>query len=584
MCGIVGEVSARGPIDRQAFDRRRDLLHHRGPDDADTWMSPDAAVALGNRRLSLCDPSDAGRQPMANEDGSVQVTFNGEIYNFRALRRQLEGRGHRFRSRCDTEILAHGWEEWGEGLLERLEGMYAFALWDRRRNGLLLARDRFGIKPLYYFRGEGRFAFASEPRALVAHPEIPRQVDLSALCDFLVYRFVPSPKCIFRGLAKLPPAHALFCELESGEVRTWRHWRPSREENGVEDVGARFEELFADAVVSHTAADAPLGSLLSGGMDSSALAAMTARRNGEYPTFSIGFSHWQDSEHSDAAAVAAAFGLPNHRWLLGLESLALVERLAEVFDEPVADISTLPTLAVAALAANRVKGVLSGEGADELFGGYAWHHRLAAAAAPVADLVSFYGEAMAMGSFAEGELERLIHPDRRDALPADPLWFYRSCLEEVDEATTLDRSLAGLQWLDLRSFMGELVLTKVDRATMAASLEARVPFLDHRLFDFVYALPRQTVYRAGRQKPLLAEFLAGKIPRRILERPKQGFVGPDHYYRLDRRRLAALGDARLVRDGVFSAAGLRTMVETGGPWRRWKLLVLELWYRRWMAS
>ncbi|MEM7049890.1 MAG: asparagine synthase (glutamine-hydrolyzing) [Acidobacteriota bacterium] len=578
MCGIIGEIALAGAIDAVAFDRRRDLLSHRGPDDAGTWLSPTAAVALGNRRLALCDPSPAGRQPMASQDGALQVTFNGEIYNFRELRRQLEALGHRFRSACDTEVLVHGWEAWGEGLLAKLEGMFAFGLWDARRGRLVLARDRFGIKPLYYYRDDRRFAFASEARALVAHPEIAAEPDAGALCDFLVYRFVPSPKCIWRSLAKLPPAHALTFEPAGGSLRLWCHWQPPSRSMEAAATSVEVGELLADAVASHGTADVAVGSLLSGGMDSAAMVASAASRGISLPTFSLGFSDWPASEHGAAAAVAAGLGLSHRQWLLGPESLALVERMATVFDEPLADISTIPTFAVCALAGGHVKGVLSGEGSDELFGGYDWHHRLAARESPP-DLVSFYGEAMAMGSFAGDELATLIHPRHREAIPADPHWFYRACAEAVADRPLLER----LRWLDLRSFMGELVLTKVDRASMAASLEARVPFLDQRFFDAVFRLPAEKLWRRGEQKPLLAELLRRLLPARPPARPKQGFVGPDRYYRVGGRWLDLLRRSALVRDRWFSAGGLATLLERGGPWRLWKLLVLELWYRRWVA-
>ncbi len=585
MCGILGEYSRQSTIDFAAFEARRDLLRHRGPDDAGSWISADASVALGNRRLALQDASAAGHQPMANEDGTVWVTFNGEIYNFRSLRSELVRRGHQFHSHSDTEVLVHGWEEWGESMLSRLEGMYALGLWDSRSRQLVLARDRYGIKPLYYAQAEGNFLFASEPRALVDHPKVNRNLDVGALCDFLIYRFVPSPKCIWRGLRKLPPAHALRFDATTEKVRLWCHWSPSSDAPrslSEGEVGEALETHLREAVHSHRVADGTVGSFLSGGMDSSAIAWAAAEEGGKAPTFSIGFSGWAESEHRPARAVAETLNRSHRQWILGSESLALLERMAGVYDEPIADISTIPTFAVSSLAAGYVKAALSGEGADELFGGYGWHHeyRKRALEDPNLEVAEFYGEAMAMGAFGTEALKDLLHGDHRATIPDDPLWFYRSSLEGQE----FRNGLESLQWLDIRSFMGELVLTKVDRASMAASLEARVPFLDHGLFDFVMSLPSDQVYKRGVQKPLLASLLRGKVPDGIWDRPKQGFVGPDHYYGVEAEHRAILADSRLVRDGIFDTEGMRRLCRSGGPWHLWKVLVLELWYRRWVAS
>ncbi len=585
MCGIVGQVELRGSVDRDRLAAMRDSLEHRGPDDAGSWLSPSGRVGLGHRRLSFLDLSSAGHQPMPSEDQRLWLTLNGEIYNHRELRRQLEARGHRFRSACDAEVVLHGYEEWGRGVLERLSGMFAFGLWDDQEQELFLARDRFGIKPLYYFADGDRLLFASEAKALLAHPAVPREVDWTAVCDYLVYRYVPSPKCIFKGLAKLPPACSLRFGRE-GTLTVREYWTlpPGDRQLPFDDAVTAVDAQLESAVRRHLESDVALGSFLSGGYDSSALVLYLDRIGYRAETFAIGFTDWPGSEHRYAELVAAQFGLEHHSRVLGPESLALVHRLARVYDEPLADISTVPTFAVSHLAARRVKAVLSGEGADEIFCGYTWQRDfMSTLGAPAAgnpstnDLVAFYAGAMAMGSFDRDRLAGLLHPDLHAHLPDDPWWFYRGLVRP--ELPPLQR----IQWLDLKAFMGELVLTKVDRASMANSLEVRVPFLDHELVELLFGFDPEVYFRAGEQKPLLRANLAGRLPESILQRTKQGFVGPDSYYQNVAWYRALLGDSRLVRDGVLQGPAVEALFATADHWRLWKVAVLELWYREWLT-
>ncbi|MBP9143615.1 MAG: asparagine synthase (glutamine-hydrolyzing) [Thermoanaerobaculia bacterium] len=581
MCGIVGQVEHRGIVDPAGLAAMRDALEHRGPDDAGSWLSADGRAGLGHRRLAIVDLTPAGHQPMPSEDERLWLTLNGEIYNHRELRGQLEARGHRFRSSCDAEVVLHGYEEWGIDVLQRLDGMFAFALWDDSTGELLLARDRFGIKPLYYFSDSERMLFASEAKGLLAHPAVRREVDWSALCDFLVYRYVPSPKCIWKGMAKLPPACWLRLDRR-GEARVQEYWTlpPGERRVPAADAAAAVDERLAAAVGGHLLSDVTVGSFLSGGYDSSALALYRHRLGADGPSFAIGFDDWPESEHRYAERVAAGFGLEHRSWILGPESLALVRRLAWTYDEPLADISIVPTFAVSHLAARSVKAVLSGEGADEFFCGYTWQRDFMAARAagdPAADdLVAFYAGAMAMGSFDRAGLAGLLHPDLHAHLPDDPWWFYRSLVRP--ELAPLQR----LQWLDIRAFMGELVLTKVDRASMANSLEVRVPFLDPGLVELLFGFDPEVYFRPGEQKPLLRANLGG-LPEAILQRRKQGFVGPDAYYQNIAWYTGLLGDSRLVRDGVLQAPAVAALLAAADHWRLWKVAVLELWYREWLT-
>ncbi len=582
MCGIVGQIERRGIVDPGDLAAMRDTLAHRGPDDAGLWLAADGRAGLGHRRLSFLDLSAAGRQPMPSEDERLWLTLNGEIYNHRELRAELLARGHRFRSTCDAEVVLHGYEEWGTEVLQRLQGMFAFGLWDEGAQELFLARDRFGIKPLYYFADSDRLLFASEAKALLAHPAVPREVDWSAVCDYLVYRYVPSPKCIWKGLAKLPPACWLRLGRDGG-VTVGEYWTlpPGDRKIPFEEAVAAVDRHLENAVRRHLESDVALGSFLSGGYDSSALVLYLDRIGYRAETFAVGFEEWAQSEHRYAEEVARQFGLDHQTRVLGPESLELAHRLAWIYDEPLGDISTVPTFAVSHLAARRVKAVLSGEGADEIFCGYTWQRDYMTARAagdPAADdLVAFYGGAMAMGSFDRERLAGLLHPDLHAHLPDDPWWFYRRLVRP--ELAPLQR----LQWLDLRAFMGEQVLTKVDRASMANSLEVRVPFLDPGLVELVFGFDPEVYFRPGEQKPLLRANLAGRLPEAILQRTKQGFVGPDSYYQNAAWYARLLGDSRLVRDGVLQGPAVAALLAAADHWRLWKVAVLELWYREWLT-
>jgi asparagine synthase (glutamine-hydrolysing) len=582
MCGIVGQVERSGIVDPAALAAMRDSLAHRGPDDAASWISADGRVGLGHRRLSLIDLSPAGRQPMPDEAERLWLTLNGEIYNHRELRATLVERGHTFRSTCDAEVVLHGFEEWGLDVLPRLKGMFAFALWDEARKELLLARDRFGIKPLYYAVDSHRLLFASEAKGILAHPAVSREIDGSAICDYLVYRYVPSPKCVWRGLAKLPPASYLRLGRE-GPPTVHEYWSLSggSRRPDAPEAAAAVDRALEAAVREHLVSDVTVGSFLSGGYDSSALVHYRDRIGSPAPSFAIGFADWPESEHRYAELVAETFGLEHRSWVLGAESLELARRLAWTYDEPLADISTVPTFAVSHLASRSVKAVFSGEGADEIFCGYSWQHGFMAARAagdPAgAAVVPFYAQAMAMGGFDREALAALVAPALHPDLPDDPWWFYRSLLRP-DLAP-----LQQVQWLDLKAFMGELVLTKVDRASMANSLEVRVPFLDHELVELLFGMDPAVYFRPGEHKPLLRANLEGALPETILRRRKQGFVGPDSYYQNRSWYERLLGDSRLARDGVLEAAAIRGYLAAADHWRLWKIAVLELWYREWMT-
>ncbi|MDP8943680.1 MAG: asparagine synthase (glutamine-hydrolyzing), partial [Actinomycetota bacterium] len=557
MCGICGLASLDGAAapDPAVVGAMNAALVHRGPDS--DGLVAHGPVALAARRLAIIDLA-GGDQPVASEDGRVQVVHNGEIYNYRELREELRRRGHRFSTRSDTEVLAHGYEEWGTGLLERLRGMFALALWDARARRLLLARDRFGIKPLYYGVAGGVLAFASELKALVRSPGFAGDVDLDALEAFLAFNSIPTPLTIFRGLRKLPAGHLL--EWSGGarvEVRRYADERPrpagELRAEGEEELARELLERLRDSVRAHLVADVPVGVLLSGGIDSSALAALAAQESGErVRTFSIGFEERSFDELARARLVARRYGTDHHELVVRPDAVELLPTIVEAFDEPFADSSALPTYLVSRLAAQHVKVALSGEGSDELFGGYYTYVAdllaprigpLAGLARPLVDRLPSSSEKASfdykLKRFVRGAglppLERhhawkeifspdaraeLLRPDRRGG--TDPLEVYRARYAETEGA----EPLARLQDVDRGVYLVDDLLVKTDRASMAHSLEARVPFLDTAVSDLALALPDRLRVRGFSKKRLLRRALAPLLPREILDGPKQGFSIP----------------------------------------------------------
>ncbi len=593
MCGINGQISLGAPIEVTLFNARRDTLRHRGPDDAHSWFSSDQRVALGHRRLSLLDLSAAGRQPMCNENGSIWLTFNGEIYNYQELRTLLQKRGHLFQSTTDSEVLLHGYEEWGTDLLQHLKGMFAFGIWDEQQKQLLLARDRFGIKPLYYGWQGDQFYFASELKAIIhGLPQKP-ELNRSAVCDFLTYRYVPCPKTIWEGLYKLPPAHYLLLDFHDIQphVIIKKYWNLVIKNMQIPDNEAidNVNNLLGQSVREHLRSDTQLGAFLSGGYDSSALVYYMLRQQYAPPTFSIGFKDWAQSEHHYAQIVARHLDVENEACIVGEEQFALLDTLAYYYDEPLADISIIPTYMVSQLARTRTKAVFSGEGADEIFAGYTWqkdiatYNKTAAYSAFIQQKVGFghnifaerYAEAMSMGRFSHNNLANYLHPDFQDAIPPDSDWFYASHYQP------LENPLKAFQYLDIHTFMSELVLTKIDRASMAHSLEVRVPFLDHELVSYLFQLHKKVYFRADITKYLLHENIKKVLPPVILQRKKQGFVGPDKYYMHIAWYKKTLTGGKAIQEGIVSAAGLRQLIEQKDHWRLWKLTILEKWLQTW---
>src|SRR6266536_2427758 len=608
MCGICGIAAARGRADLDRLAAMSATLVHRGPDSFGEYI--DGPVALAARRLSIID-LETGDQPIGNEDGQIHVVQNGEIYNYRELRRELERAGHRFRTHGDTEVLLHLYEENGDRFAERLRGMFAIALWDARRRRLVLARDRFGIKPLYYREGSGELAFASELRAL------PRgEIDLDALEAFLAFNSIPAPLTIFREVRKLPAGQLL--SWEDGHVELKRFARPAPIDELREDEEAELvEELRSrvrDSVRAHLVSDVPVGVLLSGGVDSAFLAALAAEESSEpLRTFSIGFEERSFDELGEARLVAERYSTLHRELVLRPDAALLLPALAEAFDEPFADSSALPTYLVSQLAAQDVKVALSGEGGDELFGGYYTYVAdllalraggLARIARPLVELLptssaraSFDYKAKRFARAAHlPPLERhhgwkeVFSPEARAELTGrgsafDPVDLYRSRFAETEGAEILAR----LQDVDLGLYLVDDLLVKTDRASMAHSLEARVPYLDPVVTNRALALPTRHKVRGLRKKVLLRKAVAPLLPKQIVRGKKRGFSIPAAAWlrgELEPFARETLAPERLRRQGFFRPEAVARLIDRHVAGKDdlsrqlWGLLAFTLWHER----
>jgi len=618
MCGICGIAMAeRGAApDLDAVVRMNGRLFHRGPDS--DGLFHENGVALAARRLSIID-LEGGDQPIANEDGSVVVVQNGEIYNYRELRAELEGRGHRFATASDTEVLVHLYEEHGDGFVERLRGMFAIAIWDARERRLLLARDRFGIKPLYYRVAGGALSFASELKAMLEQPGFSREIDPRAVAAYLAFNSIPAPLTIFAEARKLPPGTLLA--WSGGELSERRFARPrpvpaaQARRGPADDLAAELRETLRDSVRAHLVADVPVGVLLSGGVDSAGLAALAAGEQGAgVRTFSVGFEESSFDELDRARLVAQRYGTDHHEIVLRPDAVDLLPKLVEAFDEPFGDSSALPTYLVSELAASHVKVALSGEGGDELFGGYYTYvadllaprlGRLAALAAPLVEALpssdskaSFDYKAKRFVRAARlPPLERhhawkeIFSAERRASLLAghDPGWDPVNLYRERYAETVGAEPLARLQDVDLGIYLADDLLVKTDRSSMAHSLELRVPFLDAEVAEFALGLATPLKVRGLAKKRLLRRALAPLLPREILRGRKQGFSVPVAAWLrgpLEGYARELLAPATLERQGCFDSATVTGLLDSHCAGREdlsrqlWGLMAFTLWFDR----
>jgi asparagine synthase (glutamine-hydrolysing) len=619
MCGIAGVIGREGEVIAAGQVRRMtDALVHRGPDDE--GIHAQGSVGLGMRRLSIIDLS-GGQQPIYNEDGSVAVVFNGEIYNFKQLRNELETRGHRFSTNSDTEVIVHLYEEMGAECITRLRGMFAIALYDEKRESLLLARDRLGKKPLYYALRDGRLYFASEIKAMLAVAPQLAEIDAEGIVQFFYFGYVPDPYSAFKRIRKLPPGH--LAEYKNSELQLRQYWDvpqygthdPGSDEACLEEMEWRLEEAVRIRLIS----DVPLGAMLSGGVDSSIVVALMARCSSTPPnTFSIGFEKADFNEAEYARSVAERFHTEHHELVVNPDITETLNQLTQLMEEPFGDSSMIPTYYVSRFAREKVTVALSGDGGDELFAGYtryavslkrqqldwipAWmgaayrrsvHRRLP---------FNTYGRRFTWNASLSSRDRYLDEISFLPALDRERGLFNPEFLESIessvqpfrqfqryyDEAPASD-SLSRLMYLDTKTYLPGDILTKVDRLSMAASLEARCPILDHEFVEWVAGLPLKYKFRDGTRKYIfkkLAERLG--IPHNVLHRRKAGFALPlVHWMRHELRDslLGILIEPRTLQRGYFKPAAVRGLLDEHVRGRRnhsgvlWMLLIFELWHR-----
>ena len=623
MCGIAGVVNSEpGGVEAATIHRMCQSIVHRGPDDEGVFVKDGAG--LGARRLRVIDLA-GGHQPVFNEDKTVCVVYNGEIYNFLELRRELEGLGHRFYTHADTEVIVHLYEEMGRDCVQKLHGMFAFAIYDMRNRRLLLARDRVGIKPLHYAIADGRLLFASEIKSILAVAPELATIDQRALWQYLYFGYIPDPATAFLPIQKLPPGHVL--EFERGKVSIHKYWdlpeygthQPGSEEECLQEL----EHRLAEAVRIQLIADVPLGALLSGGTDSSTVVALMARASSRpVKTFSIGFKHADFNEAPYARLVAERFGTEHHELILDPNVVETVEALTRSMEEPFGDSSMLPTYYISRLARQHITVALSGDGGDEAFAGYEryqihlrrrnfnWIPQWARdfyrkhlyprlpAGVPGRNLAysislpwaERYLEGISLQAF-DREMALLSDDFRAAALGgADPMSVPRRYLDQAPARDPLSRVL----YLDTKTYLPGDILTKVDRMSMLASLEVRVPILDHLFLEWVTGLPPEWKMRGAKQKYIVTR-LAERVgvPREVLDRPKQGFALPLRHWMQDELRdliTSVLLDSSTLQRGYFNPVGVRRLLDEHFQGRRdhsariWRFLMLELWHRNFLAN
>jgi asparagine synthase (glutamine-hydrolysing) len=626
MCGICGIVALRNdqPIDQHLLQQMNDTIRHRGPDDAGYFCDDTAGLAM--RRLSIID-LNTGHQPISNEDGTIWIVFNGEIYNYRELRQKLEQKGHVFTTQTDTETIVHAYEEYGDDCVQHLNGMFAFAIWDQKKRRLFLTRDRLGIKPLYYHASLQQLVFGSELKAVMANPAVPRDIDFTALDQFLTLEYVPTPRSIFQEVKKLPPGHSLVAE--KGQIRLNCYWNVDFEnvtvpQNEVDCVDA-LTDLIRDAVKIRLVADVPLGAFLSGGIDSSTIVAfMSETADTQVQTFSVGFGDPTYNELPYARMVAEHFNTRHYEEFLEPDITVLVPRLVRQYDEPFGDFSSFPTYLVSEMARRQVKVVLSGDGGDEIFGGYDTYlaqkmdasvyrylpryvrqqalPRLLAAVPPRpakkglinkskrfvegAALDPALQHARWMMFMDEADKARLYRPHLRAALNGDsPQALIKHYFQEVHSRDPL----AQQQYVDVKTYLVDDILTKVDRMSMATSLEARVPLLDYRIVNFALNLPPHLKLNGRDTKVILRQVMANRLPAAVLDKPKEGFSIPlKHWLRHELRPLMhdLLSPDRLKQRGYFDPDCVAHWIQehearrANHSHRLWSLMVFELWQRQ----
>ncbi len=628
MCGICGIVDFGDVLDRKLIQDMTQQLYHRGPDERGYFFSSyGPSVGLGHRRLSIID-LDLGKQPMSNEESNIWTVFNGEIYNFQMLKNDLVEKGHKFATKSDTEVILHAYEQWGEEFVEKLRGMFAFAIWDEREHKLLIVRDRLGIKPVYFYVCGSKIVFASELKGILVDPDVPREIDFSSLFDYLSLLYIPAPKTIFKHIYKLPPAHMLV--FSDGDVRIKEYWDlefiPSCSYESEKGLMDELLDIFKESVDMRLISDVPLGAFLSGGVDSSSVVALMSLSKGEVITNSIGFKEKSYDELSYARKVAKLFNTNHHEYVVTSDAADIIDKLVFYYDEPFADSSAIPTYYVSKIARQNMTVALSGDGGDENFAGYRryFFDRLESflrnilpdsvrnIIAPIADIYPkgdwlpqiFRGKTFLKNltiphseayfrsvSQISPELKlALISEDFKNELKGyDTLDLFKKYFKKASHVTS--DSLSMVQYVDFKTYLVDDILTKVDRASMANSLEVRVPILDHKFVEFIAHIPSSLKLKGRTSKYIFKKAMSRFLPKDILHRKKRGFVMPvAKWFRSELKQEAKrtiLGDG-FIKKGFFNHSLIEKLwkehqsgISDHSP-ILWSLFVFEKWFDKWL--
>jgi len=602
MCGIAGIWNASQPVDGDVFGKVVNSLARRGPDGRGVKRLDEGRFYMGHRRLSIIDLSDAGNQPMSNEDGSIWLTFNGEIYNYASLRRELEGFGHRFCSRTDSETIIHAFEEWGPDCVQHCRGIFAFAIFDVRQRSLFLARDHIGVKPLYFHRGSESFIFASQPKAILAAEAIPAKIDLQTFTLYLAYGNTPGKSCIYEGIQKLLPGHWLV--LKDGKITVNQYWHLQYKpaiydfDEAVRLIRSKVE----DAVCAQAVSDVPVGTLLSGGIDSTIITSLLAKNNKNLPTFTIGFEEKESDESLHASFAAKILETQHHeRVLKYIDACQLLPEIIDAYDEPFHLNGLFPYFAVSRLVQSEgIKVVLGGDGADELFAGYVWYELFR-------EVMELRPKPTLWRKLATAfHLRKPVSP----LLPVETFFHYNGFLDESAQQSLLGVSLhrnysmstyltllshwepdqtpvLAAQLLDFNCFLVDHCLTKVDRASMACGVEVRVPFLDIELVELVFSIDHDVTFHNGERKALLKYALKDVLPAGMDSTRKKGFSSPLGPWL--EKGLATAGRDFLLKgslcsSGVFESGRLGTTYPQMNSGEQLLLISAELWHRRWIEN
>lgn len=587
MCGIAGILLRDSLAEEAEITLAVQSIAHRGPDGYGIQAIANGRGYLGHRRLSIIDLSETGAQPMCNEDQTIWITFNGEIYNYRQLREQLLKNGHTFKSQSDTEVLVHGYEEWGTGLLSKLEGMFAFAIWDEKKNELFIARDRFGIKPLYYYKNEGVFLFGSELKALYAFPQFKKEIDYTAVIDYLHYYVIPAHKSIWKNTAKLLPGQYLTVNaVGDAAVETYWKVQPGHEKVASSAAVERVNALLTKSIEQHLESDVPVGVFLSSGYDSSALVAYTKKFKDTVNTFSIGFKDSKKTEHVEAAALARHFDTKHAERVLDDDYMDVLEGLHAYYDEPFAVTSLVSYYYVSQLAQSQNKVVFAGDGGDEVFGGYKWYSRIDNTFRN-RSLVSklFRSDTESLKKFYQYQyfnqmgtdvawVKSILSEDVMIHYPKDVYWAF-----DLPEDQWKLHPVKVFQLLDFKYFIPDVALPRADRSSMATSLEVRVPLLDHSLVEYMINLDTSVYYKPPVKKYLLFENIKEQVPVSILNLPKKGFGNPlNPFFAKRDLYIKRLKEGGLLKTNLFN----KTLdIDSLDKKQLWLLYNLELWWSKW---